>query len=309
MAAAPMAKKASARKPAGLNFEVCKRNTLGKLDKSPKGSLDPPIEALVHKINAHRDFCTTSSCSGRVSLYASAVPAAVQGGGAAASCTPVSGKWLLVIHRELEEGELQAALAPEALSQAHARGLEHVLLKVEPAILHVQCRSLDDATSLLQLAIASGFRESGIVLSSSQKVMLAIRTTSNAMELPIVRDGTLLASAHHVDVLFDEANKRFRANARALARLEGAFDQHALASATTSTRSTSEVHQVSLAHSHPSGEVQRAGATPWTVCCRWTASASYLWRIWWSALCLLVEHALCLGFEALDLSRAAVSFA
>ena len=30
------------------SFEVCKKNALGKLDKSPKGSLDQPIAELVH---------------------------------------------------------------------------------------------------------------------------------------------------------------------------------------------------------------------------------------------------------------------
>ena len=40
------------------SFEVCKRNALSKLDKSPKGSLDEPIADLVHAINAHPDYVT-----------------------------------------------------------------------------------------------------------------------------------------------------------------------------------------------------------------------------------------------------------
>ena len=39
-----------------------------------------------------------------------------------------------------------------------------VLFKHEPFLMHVQCRSLAAAQTLQQLALGSGFRESGIVL-------------------------------------------------------------------------------------------------------------------------------------------------
>lgn len=38
-------------------------------DFSPKGGLDAPIEDLVNWVNAQPDWCTTSSCSGRITLY------------------------------------------------------------------------------------------------------------------------------------------------------------------------------------------------------------------------------------------------
>lgn len=38
-------------------------------DKSPKGSVDAPIQHLVDLINHHSHFCTLSSCSGRISLF------------------------------------------------------------------------------------------------------------------------------------------------------------------------------------------------------------------------------------------------
>jgi len=38
-------------------------------DKSPKGSVDTPIQHLVHLINCHSRLCTLSSCSGRLSLF------------------------------------------------------------------------------------------------------------------------------------------------------------------------------------------------------------------------------------------------
>ena len=39
-------------------------------DKSPKGFLDEPIADLVDFINGHPEYVTTSSCSGRIVLFA-----------------------------------------------------------------------------------------------------------------------------------------------------------------------------------------------------------------------------------------------
>ena len=56
-------------------FDACKRDCLRKMaeaDKSPKGGLDAPIVPLIHAINRHPDYVTTSSCSGRIALFAGA---------------------------------------------------------------------------------------------------------------------------------------------------------------------------------------------------------------------------------------------
>ena len=85
-------------------FDVSKKNALGKLDKSPKGSLDAPIASLVNSINFHKDFVTTSSCSGRIVLFASGGSGAGGGRG---------GRWLLVHHGEVEVMDIEAALREE----------------------------------------------------------------------------------------------------------------------------------------------------------------------------------------------------
>ena len=55
-------------------FEQRKRTVLKDItteanDKSPKGSLDAPIVELIQIINQCPDIYTTSSCSGRVTLF------------------------------------------------------------------------------------------------------------------------------------------------------------------------------------------------------------------------------------------------
>ena len=226
-----------------LSFELSKRNALSKLDKSPKGSIDAPIAAFIAALNAHDDYVTTSCCSGRIALFQS-------------STAGRGGRWLLVEHRTVSFDEVVAIIRPDerdggaAAATAASEGV--VSLKVEPAILHVQCRDLASARRLLAVALAAGFRESGLVLSeASAKHMLAIRTTSNGLEMPVAvasteeaaggggsdatRDGSeldgglragglcSLVSREYLRFVVDLANTKFGANAVRVAGLEAAF--------------------------------------------------------------------------------------
>ena len=76
-------------------------------DKSPKGGLDAPIAELVSFLNAQPEVCTTSSCSGRVSLYAHA-PGRAKGG-----------TWAYISHARADADEVAAALR-ETLTAAAA---------------------------------------------------------------------------------------------------------------------------------------------------------------------------------------------
>jgi len=266
-------------------FDVSKRNALHKLDKSPKGSLDVPIAALVYGLNAHPDFVTTSCCSGRIVLFA-------------ANGTR-GGRWLLVRHGPVDVAAVESALrgspsfdSPESGGGAVAHGgtpepsgsgamgsgiasspaklnggstasknaisatdappsaLKGVVsLKVEPAILHVQCRDTDAAKRLLQVAKRANYHESGIVLSESGKVMLAIRTTSYGLEMPLAltsNDGagtitgvdpsaacdlTRLVSDEFLAFAVGHANDKFASTQERLAALEALFGQMAQADA------------------------------------------------------------------------------
>jgi tRNA wybutosine-synthesizing protein 3 len=104
-------------------------------DKSPKGGLDAPIAALVTWLNAHPDVCTTSSCSGRVSLFAHA-PGRAKGGA-----------WAYISHERAAEADVAAALR-DTLAAAGADaagegagGVGDVVLRFEPFILTAECRT------------------------------------------------------------------------------------------------------------------------------------------------------------------------
>lgn len=181
------------------SFDIAKGNVLNKLvnaDKSPKGSLDAPIAKLIYSMNDHRDFVSTSCCSGRIVLFAAGVSPRNRG------------RWLLVRHDKVSPSELGDALASlgdvrtasltsedsksvNTSAGASASALDGlVTFKLEPPIVHILCRDMDAAKSLLKVAVSAGFRESGISLSNTSKVMVAIRSTANSLELPVAT-GTL----------------------------------------------------------------------------------------------------------------------
>lgn len=88
-----------------MSFDERKKKVLDALgdsaqDFSPKGGLDAPIEGFVNWINAQPDWCTTSSCSGRITLYRCGIGGirasrwtrrAARGAAEASSCTAASG--------------------------------------------------------------------------------------------------------------------------------------------------------------------------------------------------------------------------
>ena len=84
-------------------------------------------------------------------------------------------------------------------------------------------RDVDAAKRLLQAALAAGFRESGLVLSNSEKVMLAIRTTANSLELPLHLGGRQLVVGDALDALVAHANGRFDANTQRIDALHNEF--------------------------------------------------------------------------------------
>jgi len=230
-------------------------------DRSPKGSVDRPIVPLVRLFFEADSFFTTSSCSGRVALFADvsstrAVVASTSSSVASAT-TPNTkaglGGWLFVSHEPVTVGQLRTALQQRELAHSRAGvstvgplGLEEslsaesdhtrqtpsaagaqadedhlsrsddddvqVYLRFEPFVMHVCCRSIRDATALHQVAMASGFRESGISVSTKGKVMVGIRTTSLMLIIP-------LYSYQHLSKMTTLMNERFEKNAAMIQRL------------------------------------------------------------------------------------------
>ena len=190
-------------------FDSRKACALGATDASPKGSIDAPIASHVQWLNSScRDLCTTSSCSGRVTLYAHAAGGLTKGG-----------KWLHISHDAAVASEVEAALVGDS-QQWTAPGAGDVVLRFEPFILTCACATLEAARTLVRAAVAAGLRESGLLswpagggaVDSRAGCVVTVRG-SLRLEVPVVLAGRRLISPEALEVLVGYANAKFAANA------------------------------------------------------------------------------------------------
>ncbi|CEP63610.1 tRNA methyltransferase TYW3 LALA0_S08e06524g [Lachancea lanzarotensis] len=153
-------------------------------DLSPKGTIDELCWPIMDLINSHRDMVTTSSCSGRLSVFVEGNKLSnedVKSGGKGEG-----GKWLFVTHNR-EEVMRWTEKLPEAVVYEKAvetatvgSNVRYILYKYEPFILHVKCRDFLTASKLFSTAMACGFRESGIGSNNIVAVRVNIK-----LDIPI----------------------------------------------------------------------------------------------------------------------------
>ncbi|KAJ7557692.1 hypothetical protein O6H91_04G005500 [Diphasiastrum complanatum] len=200
-------------------------------DRSRKGEVDAPIVHLINRINLHPHFFTTSSCSGRITLFQH--PHALnqpchhvpQLDPILTGLQPMHGKqeqeqqkehkekkkkkggdWLFVSHEAVDADQLIGAVTEKY--GKNAKGM--LTFRYEPFILALECANVDAAQQLVSCAIASGFRESGIT-SCKNRVIVAIRC-SIRLEVPVAQDGLLLVSLDYLRFLTKLANDKMVAN-------------------------------------------------------------------------------------------------
>jgi tRNA wybutosine-synthesizing protein 3 len=115
-------------------------------DKSPKGSLDAPIADLVNYINSTPQYYTTSCCSGRITLL-------LEKG------TRKGGEWLLASHDPVTYEQVAGVISGYS-QRGESSG--DVVMRFEPFILAAECSTVADASSIVEVALASGFRKEHI---------------------------------------------------------------------------------------------------------------------------------------------------
>ncbi|KAF7650253.1 hypothetical protein LDENG_00128580 [Lucifuga dentata] len=181
-------------------FSQWKQQRGRRLDVSKKGSVDAEIVHVVSLLNGCQQFFSTSSCSGRIILIdAAAEDSEVH----KHNCV-----WLFVSHQKCKSSDLASGLS---------RSTGDAVLKFEPFVLHVQCRRLQDAQLLHSVAVNSGFRNSGITISKTGKIIMAVRST-HGLEAPLTHQGRLLVGHEYIDFLIQLANQKMEENLRRIQR-------------------------------------------------------------------------------------------
>lgn len=175
---------------------------MARMDKSVKGSVDEPIAGLVRMVNECQEYYTTSSCSGRVMVV-----------GTDASSTINQKKnlqWQFVSHQVIDPKKFHE-LYTRIFREIMPRDYSSMSLKFEPFILHVRAGSLEAGRELLQVGLASGQRNSGLMLSKSGQVTVAIRGTAT-LEVPLIHKGILLVKSDYLEEVVKVANEKMEAN-------------------------------------------------------------------------------------------------
>jgi tRNA wybutosine-synthesizing protein 3 len=199
-----------------ISFDKAKKDILKDIqngvDWSPKGSIDAPVRELVAFINNLPDYVTTSSCSGRISCFRD-------------NNRTKGIEWLLVKHRTITLSEIydsvhekQTIESTSDIGSTNTTAIPLVMLKCEPFILHVQCRSVASAQQLHRLGMGCGYRESGIGLGQ-KKTMVAIRTSAFSMELPVAIGHSFMLDQAALSVIVSECNRKLLANFSRIDRL------------------------------------------------------------------------------------------
>ncbi|ESS67551.1 hypothetical protein TCDM_03830 [Trypanosoma cruzi Dm28c] len=242
-------------------------------DHSPKGGVDHKCLPLMHLLNTHDDYVTTSSCSGRIALFHSVIIPEDRGAVGPPASLKRGGKdalgWLVVKHdvlteREIDllvsclcddvkdgvvtetattplegatsnkkdgeekeqqkEGELDGVWVREGVLQASSPPVfGMVALKMEPFVMHVECRTMESAKRLLSAAATdAGFRNSGVT-PPGKKIMCGIRHASGlGLDVPLIIDGVNYVKGQHAYLrrLLHMANAKMHGNDVRLHRLE-----------------------------------------------------------------------------------------
>lgn len=147
-------------------------------DDSPKGTIDEFLKPLIATINGLDDYVTTSSCSGRVSVFLEGEKGCEEDGKVTGKG---GGKWLFVSHDPKEIDAWWGSVFDKNQNQPTDNFLPHVapqtsliLFKFEAMILHVKCRSLPAAQALYSAAMGCGFRESGIGSNNNVAIRISL---------------------------------------------------------------------------------------------------------------------------------------
>ena len=177
-----------------------KRIALEKLSKAISvNQVDSGILPILDIINNSDEYYTTSSCFGRIVLLE--IP--VIGNKKEAKSL---GKW----HREIEINELIAAAE-------NAKDGQLWILSQSP-IIHVSTKSYDAAEKILKIAIACGFKNSGLK-SIGRRIIIEILSTER-LDAPIGKNGKLFCTNKHLGLLVDISNEIMEKSTLKLSKLE-----------------------------------------------------------------------------------------
>ena len=173
-------------------FEYDKKIALRKLanaDKSIAGKIDLKIKSAVNAINSLPNNYTTSSCSGRITVFSERLIRSKK-----------NTSWYLCSHSPIQLTDLKKILMTKLPKNRVC------WFRFEGPIIHIASKSIDDARLILNKCELAGLRRSGII-SLSKKIIIEVRSLER-IESPIIINGKVLVSKNNINLLVKESNKK-----------------------------------------------------------------------------------------------------
>ncbi|KAK6199186.1 putative trna-YW synthesizing protein [Scheffersomyces amazonensis] len=194
-------------------------------DASPKGTVDVKCLPIIHLINSNDHMVTTSSCSGRVSVFLEGVKE-VQQGDTKIGAKGNQGRWLFVTHDpdDLDDWHHNIEFHTSEEQIPTDINTRYILYKFEPLILHVKCRDQDTAKLLYTTAMNCGFRESGIGSNNIVAIRISIKLDVPIGYLNVRDESVLLVTKQYLDVLTRLSHDRFRENFKKMDQLHASIE-------------------------------------------------------------------------------------
>ncbi len=167
-------------------FLTAKKQALAKLDQACRiQEVDTEIRELLSIINESEEYYTSSSCAGRIIVLE--LPEIGDKKNA-----QFLGKW----HHPTTLNLVQDCATKST------KGL--LWLLAQSPILHIGAKNLHAADTMVQIAIAAGFKNTGFK-HLEKKITIEICSTER-LDAPIGQHGSLLCSPEHLQLLVTIAN-------------------------------------------------------------------------------------------------------
>jgi len=166
-----------------------------------KKEVDELAVPLLDILNEKENYFTSSSCYGRIHLIY--LP------NYSKKDSKFVGKW----HRKVNFEEVKEVLEREG---------GPLWFRMEPFILHISCRTVEDAEKILRIKQDLGVRRGGIFATKEDRVQIELEGT-HKIDCPVkVED--YIVDDDYLRILIKEANERFEKNQKVWESLKKRFE-------------------------------------------------------------------------------------
>ncbi len=182
-------------------FEKIKEKHKKSLQKAIKEKkIDTAFKPLCEFIAGTKNFFTSSCCSGRILILG--LPK-----GDRKKEAYFHKKW----HRKVKFEELWQGLKEKSIGE--------LWFKLEPFILHIGCKTLENAQKILTIMKKAGIKRGGMIVVSDDKILIEFQGTQE-MSFPVKKNEKILVEKKFMKNALKRANEKLKSNYLRLEKLE-----------------------------------------------------------------------------------------